>query len=519
MLSSKGYDYIVVGAGTAGCVVAARLTERPGTRVLLLEAGPPDTLAEIAIPPAWPGLWGTEVDYGYLTIPQREMNQAVVSWPRGRTLGGSSSINGMVYLRGHRNDYDSWVEAGAAGWSFDDVLPYLRKMESVPGGDTVWRGQHGPLHPAVAADPNPLSPVFLEAAAAAGFPMSKDMNGADPEGAGWHDLAIVEGRRQSIADAYLHPVAERRTNLTIASGSRAVDLLWAAGRCIGVRFARGTEIVEARADAEVILCAGAVDSPRLLLLSGVGPADELIAAGVDVVHDLPGVGRNLHDHPLVSVVYEACKAIPPTANNHAEVSMLWRSDAALPGPDMQLLFAHTPFHLPTLESAPNSFTFCVATVPDSRGSVRLRDADPASAPLIDPNYFSEARDLERLIDGISVPRELAHTAPFADWRKEEALPGSDLITRHEVAEFVRRATGSYFHPVGSCAMGVGPDAVVTPELRVRGVEGLRVVDAPVMPRVVSVNTNVAVTAIAERAAELIAGEVRTEPRQISSTHR
>jgi choline dehydrogenase len=497
------YDYVVIGAGSAGCVLAARLSE-DGVEVLLLEAGAEDTKEELQIPPAWPTLWGTEADWSFETTPQPGTGNLPHNWPRGKVLGGSSSINAMVYLRGHQSDFDNWASRGAAGWDYESVLPYFKKMETVEHGDPEYRGTSGPMRPKNAADPNPLSEVFLDAARELDYPTTDDFNGAVQEGAGWHELTIADGKRQSTALAYLHPVMDR-PNLTVHTGALARKLIFDGKRCTGVEYERNGSVETATADGEVIVCGGAINSPQLLLLSGVGPANHLREVGVDVVHDLPGVGKNLHDHPLLGLVFEADGEIAPGKANHAETSMLWRSDPSFDGPDMQFMFIHVPFHPPHLQAPPNSYTFGIATVPDSRGWVRLASADPKAAPLINPNYLGEDSDVRRLLQGIQKAREINTTSAFSEWGTTEVLAGEQIQDEEGLRDFVSRGTGTYYHPVGTCKIGTDDAAVVDPELRVNGIEGLRVADASVMPTVVCVNTNAASIMIGEKAADLVQG--------------
>ncbi|OPX05335.1 hypothetical protein B1790_32645 [Mycobacterium sp. AT1] len=371
--------------------------------------------------------------------------------------------------------------------------------------------------PARTEEANPLSSVFLEGALAAGHPITEDFNGLHAEGAGWHDMTIVGGTRQSVAAAYLHPIRSR-TNLTVSTESRAVKLVIDGNRCLGVRYRRKGAIHTAYAENEVALSAGVVDSPRLLMLSGIGPAAELEAAGVVAAHDLPGVGRNLHDHPLCGIVYEATQPVPAGRNNYGEASLSFCSNGSLAGPDMQILFIHIPFHPPHLVGPTNGFTFGVTTVPDARGTVRLRDADPDTPPLIDPNYLGAESDVRRIIHGVAIARDIAASAPFAPWRGREILPGPDATSEESLREYLAQATSTYYHPVGTCAMGIGDDAVVDAELRVRGVRGLRVADASIMPKIVSVNPGAAAIMVGEKAADLISGSAATTRQRGTDLH-
>lgn len=502
------YDYVVLGAGSAGCVVAARLSADESVRVLLLEAGGSDSLAAIHQPSAWPTLIGNpEVDWRYTTVPQPGTANMVHPYPRGKVLGGSSSINVMAFMRGHRNDYDSWERQGAAGWAYRDVLPYFRRMEHVEEREPGYRGCDGPMRPAPAADPSPLSRAFLEAALELHYPITPDFNGSMQEGAGPLELSIADGKRQSTADAYLHP-AEHRQNLTIRTGKRARRLLFEGRRCTGVEYqdAEGTHRIGA--DAEVIVCAGAIDSPRLLLLSGVGPAEHLREVGIEPVHHLPGVGRNLHDHPFLTVVAQARRDIPPTSAQGSEVAVVWRSDPGLPGPDMQNVFLGFPYHTPAFQAPANSYTIGMTTVPRSRGWLKLASSDPDQPPLINPNYYDDDDDVRRMLIGIERAREFMAADALGTWRKQEVAPGPGIQGEKALREFIARNTSTYFHPVGSCKMGIDEQAVVDPRLKVHGLDGLRVADASVMPSIPSVNTNPASIMIGEKAAEIIREDQR-----------
>ncbi|MHA6784080.1 GMC family oxidoreductase [Pseudonocardia saturnea] len=498
-------DFIVVGSGSAGSVVARRLHDAGAGTVLVLEAGgSPEGNAAVHDPTQWPALWGTEVDHAYVTVPQPHTAGRVHDWPRGRVLGGTSCLNAMQYIRGHRSDYDAWAAAGNPGWGYDDVLPHFVALEDHETGASELHGAGGPLHVSTLRDkrPNPTSAAFVDACVELGHPANADLNGVTPEGAGFGPVSIKDGVRQDTWTCVLAPVAGR-DGLTVRTGVQVDRLIVEGDRVTGVELAGGEQITAGR---EVILCAGAIDSPRLLLQSGIGPADELRSLGVEVVHDLPGVGRNLHDHVLLGVVYEAREPLPAGRNNLSESVLFTRGSAGLPAPDIQIALVHVPFHSPEFTAPANSYTIAPGIVyPQSRGSVRLTGAAPGGPLAIDPNYLAEESDVAGLLEGIALSREIGAADAFAPWRAREVLPGPDVTAAVDLREFVARAASTYYHPAGTCAMGTGADAVVDHELRVRGLRGLRVADASIMPFMVGVNPNATITMIGSKAAALITG--------------
>ena len=499
------YDFIIVGAGTAGSVIAARLTERPEVRVLLLEAGSATALPDMAIPVVWPTLLGSSATWGDQTVVQDFTGQTIPA-PRGKALGGSSSINGLTFARGHRSSYDAWVDQGATGWGFDDLLPYFQRSESAPERDPALRGTVGPLTIGPTPEPSPAVLAALAAAVGVGFATADDISGGLETGFGLADVNVKRGERESAADAYLRPVMYR-PNLDVVTDSVVRRLIIRDGVCTGVLYSTGAVAASAIANKEVILTAGAIGSAQLLLLSGVGPAQHLAELGIDVALDLPGVGANLHDHPMSTVLYEAAGHLPTNpANVWGQGIGLVQTDDALDGPDLQILLISQPYRAQTLPGTDNGYAIGFsAVVPHSRGSVRLASADPVAPPVIDPNYLSDPRDVEVMKVGLRVAREIGRADELSAWRGAEVQPGRPLHDDAAVLDYLRESLLVYFHYAGTCRVGTDDLAVVDLELRVHGIAGLRVADASIMPSPVSANTNATVYAIAERAAELIAG--------------
>jgi choline dehydrogenase-like flavoprotein len=517
------YDYVIVGAGSAGCVLAARLSEDPDVSVLLIEAGPPDTNENIHVPVAFGSLFRTQVDWDYSTALEPFADGRRVYLPRGKVLGGSSSINAMVYIRGHRVDYDEWRDGGCPGWGYDDLLPYFKLAEDNERGPSEYHGVGGPLSVSDTRSANPIIGAFVEGAVEAGHPYNDDFNGAEQDGFGRYQVTQRDGRRCSAAVAYLHPVADR-PNLEIVPYMHVQRVLFEGTRAVGVQAERLGATCEYRAQREVILCGGTYNSPQLLMLSGVGPAETLTLLEIPVVLDQPSVGQNLQDHPATGLAWAhddersllsarapehvaefAAHGRGPLTSNVAEAGGFIRTRPGLPAPDIQ--FHASPAMYVDEGLAPvaeHGFGFGPCMVkPASRGVVSILSPDPTAKPYILHNYFSEDSDMQAIVEGLRVGLEIARAPALAPFVKRPYYDMPDADSDEQLRAHVRRTTFTLYHPVGTCRMGSDDGAVVDPQLRVRGVDGLRVIDASVMPTVPRGNTNAPTIALAERAADLI----------------
>jgi choline dehydrogenase-like flavoprotein len=531
------YDYVITGAGPAGCVLAARLSADPSVKVLLLEAGPEDKDPYIHWPVGFYKMTtGTKNSWGYETVPLAHLDGRRMWYPQGRVLGGGGSINAQVFTRGNAKDYDAWAEEeGCAGWSYADILPYFRRAEDNERFSNAWHGTGGPLGVSDLISPHAMSKVFVRAAQEAGLPYNPDFNGERQEGCGLYQVTQRHARRCSCAIGYLRP-AMARPNLTVRTGAQATRIAIEQGRATGVDYVlskgggEGQQPQHARAEREVLVTSGAVGSPKLLLLSGIGPADELRQLGIEVAHDLPGVGRNFQDHVDVYVISELngphsynrhtrphrqlwaaaqyyLFGCGPITSNLAEAGGFWFVDQAARSPDIQFHFlpgSGLEAGVSQLGEHGCTLNSCFLR-PKSRGTVKLASADPFAAPLIDPNYFAEEYDRKISIGGFRLAREIMAQPAFRPFLRAERLPGPEAQSDAELMAYARRHGKTDYHPVGSCKMGVDALAVVDPELRVHGLAGLRVCDSSIMPQLVSSNTNAPTIMIGEKAADLVRG--------------
>lgn len=525
-MASASCDYIIIGSGSAGAVVAARLSENPRTSVLLLEAGPVDDDEMIKVPAGFASLFKTRWDWNYWTEPQKHLQGRRTDWPRFKGLGGCSSLNAMIYIRGNHADYDEWRDAyGATGWGFDDVLPYFKRSENNSRLHDRFHGSTGPLHVEDRRFTHELTDAFVESAVASGLARNDDFNGASQEGAGLYQVTNHRGVRWSVADAYLRP-AQDRPNLTIVTEALVTRVLFDGTTAVGVEYQRHGETLQVHADAEVIVSGGAINSPQLLMLSGVGPGAHLREYGIDVIVDSPYVGKNLQDHPVAgTIINTKCttdlseaqtlgnllkwKAFGkgPLVSNVGEGGAFFTSRDGLDLPDIQIHTAPAGFydngvHEPTERNVTVAPTLVNV---QSRGEITLRSANPMWHPRIEPNYYDDRADLEAMVAGFRRAIDIAWQGPLARFLDMPKFPASRNPTDDELIDTIVRLTQTLYHPTSTCAMGTVEGSVVDPELRVLGAQNLRVVDASVMPRVTRGNTNAPTIMIGEKAADLIRG--------------
>lgn len=503
-LNSK-YDYIVIGAGSAGCVIANRMSQNSDTTVLLLEAGNADTKPEIHIPPECVNLQGSEVDWGYFSEPEPYLNHRKMFCPRGKVLGGSSSINLMIYIRGNPHDYDHWQGLGNPGWSYLDVLPYFKKSENQQRGANAYHGVDGELSVTDLVSPAVVSQRFVDACVAMGYDYNPDFNGMQQSGTGLYQVTIKDGFRHSAAAAFLLPILQR-PNLTITTGALVTRLLFEETRAVGVEYLHEGMLHQVRVNQEVILSAGAFESPKLLLQSGIGNAEYLQGLGISVVADLPGVGQNLQDHLIFPIVQQTTQEVyPAITSNVSEAGLFLHSEGNLEAaPDVQFFFGPDIYLPPGYVRPDWGFTGVVSlTHFQNIGSVSLRSSDPKDAPVLRMNYLQSEADVQKLIAGIRLMRQLFQFCGFDEFGGKEIAPGESLTSDAALVAYIRETCSTGHHPAGTCKMGTDPMAVVDPELRVHGVKGLRVADASIMPTLVRGNTNAPIIMIGEKAADLI----------------